>query len=50
MLLQDHSRLKEELTEVKEALVKEKALNAMHHEDLLSNISALTAKFSSPPP
>jgi len=50
VLLQDQSRLKDELTEVKAALAEEKALNATHHEDLLSILSALTAKFSSSPP
>jgi len=49
-LLQDQNRLKEEIFEVKQVLTEEKALNAKHNEDLLSAISALTAKFVSPPP
>ena len=49
-LLQDQNRLKDELTEVKEVLAEEKALNAKRHEDLLSVLSALTAKLSFPPP
>ena len=49
-LLQDQPRLKDELSEVKQVLSKEKALNAKRHQDLLSMLSALTAKFSSPPP
>jgi len=47
-LLQDQSRLKTELTEVKGALAKEKALNANCHEDLLTLLSALSAKLSPP--
>ena len=50
MLLQDQLRLKDELTKVKETLTEEKALNAKHHADLLSILSALTTKFSSPLP
>ena len=49
-LLQDHSQLKIELTEVKKALGEEKAQNAKHHEDLLALLSALSAKLSPPPP
>jgi len=49
-LLQDQNRLKDELSKVKEVLAEEKPLNAKRHEDLLSILSALTAKFSSPPP
>jgi len=49
-LLQDQSRLKTELTEVKEALAKEKAQHAKRHEDLLALLSALSAKLSPPPP
>jgi len=41
VLLQDQSRLNDELTEVKEALAEEKVLNAKRHEDLLSILSAL---------
>jgi len=50
VLLHDQSRLNDELTEVKAALVEEKALNATCHEDLMFILSTLTAKFSSPPP
>ena len=50
MLLQDQLRLKDELTEVKKALAEEKDLNSTRHEDLLSILSTLTAKFTSPPP
>jgi len=49
-VLQDHSRLKSELTEVKEALAEKKALNAKRHEDLLALLSALSAKLSPPAP
>jgi len=49
-LLQDQNQLKDEISEVKEALAEEKALNAKRHEDLLSAFSALTAKLSFPPP
>ena len=48
-LLQDQSWLKDELSEVSQALSKEKALNANRHEDLLNAISALTTKLSSHP-
>jgi len=47
-ILQDQSRLKYELTEVKKALAEEKALNAKRHEDLLALLSALSAKLSPP--
>jgi len=47
-LVQDQLLLKGEISEVKQALAKEKALNAKRHEDLLSAIAALTAKFTSP--
>jgi len=49
-LLQDQNWLKEEVSEVKQALTEEKALNTKHHEDLLNPISGLTAKFVSPSP
>jgi len=49
-LLEDQTRLKEEIYEVKQALTEEKALNAKHHEDLFNAISALTTKFATPPP
>ena len=49
-LLQDQSRLKTELTEVKGALVKDKALNSKGHEDLLALLSAPLAKLSPPAP
>jgi len=48
-LLQDQNRLKDEISDVKAALVEEKVLNAKRHEDLLSAITALTAQLSSPP-
>jgi len=47
-LLQDQILLKGETAEVKQALTEEKALNAKHHKDLLSVISVITVKFSSP--
>jgi len=46
----DQIHLKGEITEVKQALTEEKALNAKRHVDLLNAISALTAKFASLPP
>ena len=49
-LLQDQSRLKTELTEVKGALAEEMALNAKRHEDLLAILSTLSAKLSPPAP
>ena len=49
-LLLDQNRLKTELTEVRAALAEEKALNAKRHEALMSILSILIAKFSSPPP
>jgi len=42
--------LKTELAEVKAALAEVEALNAKHHEALMSILSVLAAKFSSPPP
>ena len=45
-LVQDQILLKGEISEVKQALAEEKALNAKHHEDLLRVISTLTAKFT----
>ena len=48
-LLQDQITLKGEISEVKHVLTEEKALNAKRHEDLLSALLALTAKFSPPP-
>jgi len=39
--------LKTELVEVKAALAEEKALNTKRHEDLMSILSTLSAKFSS---
>jgi len=45
-LLQDQSRLKTELIEVKGALVEEKALNTKRLEDLLALLSTLSAKLS----
>jgi len=49
-LLQDQSRLKIELTEVKGALAEEKALNTKRHEDLLALLFVLLAKLSPPAP
>jgi len=49
-LLQDQSRLKTELTEVKGALSEEKALNSKGHEDLFALLSAPSAKLSPPAP
>jgi len=49
-LLLDQSRLKTELAEVNAALAEEKVLNAKCHEALMSILSIVTAKFSSPPP
>ena len=48
-LLQDQSRLKTELSEVKETLAEEKAQNAKCYEDLLALLSGLSAKLSPPP-
>jgi len=47
-LLQDQITLKGEIGEVKQALTEKNALNDKCHEDLLSALLALTAKF--PPP
>ena len=49
-LLLDQSRLKTELAEVKAALAEKKVLNVKRHQDLMSILSILTAKFSSPSP
>jgi len=48
-LLQDQITLKRKIAEVKQALTKKKALNAKRHEDLLSALLTLTAKFPPPP-
>ena len=48
-LLQEQITLKGEITEVKQALTEEKALNAKRHEDLLSVLLNLIAKFPPPP-
>jgi len=48
-LLQDQITLKGEIAEAKQVLTKEKTLNAKCHEDLLSVLLALTAKFLPPP-
>ena len=45
-LVQDHTRLKTELTAVKEELAVEREQNAKRHDDLLSLLSALSAKLS----
>ena len=47
-LVQDQNLLKGEISEVKQALTEAMALNAKHHEDLLSAIFALTGKFTFP--
>ena len=49
-VLSDQVKLKSELTEVKDALLEEKALNAKRYEDLLALLSALSAKFTPPAP
>jgi len=49
-LLLDQSLLKTKLAEVKAALAEEKVLNAKRHEHLMSILSTLSAKLSSPPP
>ena len=48
-LSQDQITLKGEMAEVKQALTEENALNAKHHENLLSALLVLTAKFPPPP-
>ena len=48
--LEENSRLSAELTAVKAALDEEKALNAKRHEDILTLLSSLSAKFSPPAP
>jgi len=45
--LEENSRLSAELTAVKAGLDEEKALNAKRHEDILTLLSSLSAKFSS---
>jgi len=47
-ILHDQAKLKSELSEVKDALAEEKALNAKRHEDLLALLSALSAKLTPP--
>ena len=47
-LVQDQNLLKGEISKMKQALVEEKSLNVKRHEDLLSAISALTAKSTYP--
>jgi len=46
--MQDQLSLKGEIADIKKALTEEKELNAKRHKDLLSAISTLMAKFSSP--
>ena len=48
-LLQDQITLKEEIVKTKQVLTEEKTLNAKRHEDLLSALLALIAKFPPPP-
>ena len=47
-LMHDQLSLKGEIADMKRTLAEERELNAKRHEDLMSTISALTAKFSSP--
>jgi len=47
-ILHDQVKLKSKLSEVKEALAEEKALNTKWHEDLLALLSALSAKLTPP--
>ena len=47
-ILHDQAKLKSELSEVKDALAEEKALNAKRHEDLLALLYALFAKLTLP--
>jgi len=48
-LLQDEITLKGEIAEAKQVLTEEKTLNAKRHENLLSALLALIAKFPPPP-
>jgi len=50
VLLQDNTTLKTEVTVVKEELAAEREQNAKRHDDLLSLLSALSAKLSPPTP
>jgi len=45
-VLHDHAKLKSELSDVKDAMAKEKALNTKQHKDLLALLSALSAKLT----
>jgi len=47
-VLHDQVKMKSELSKVKEALAKEKALNAKRREDLLALLSALSTKLTPP--
>jgi len=47
-VLYDQAKLKTELSEVKEALAEEKALNAKRNKDLLALLSALSAMLTPP--
>jgi len=47
-VLSDQAKLKSELSEVKDALAEEKALNAKRNEDLLMLLSALSSKLTPP--
>jgi len=49
-LLQDNTRLKSELIAGNEELATEREQNAKRHDDLLSLLSALSAKLSPPTP
>jgi len=47
-ILHDQAKLKSELSEVKNALAEEKALNVKRHEDLLALLSAVSANLTPP--
>ena len=49
-LQQEQQRLQDEITTMKGVLQKEKELSTKRHEDLLANLTALTAKLSPPAP
>jgi len=47
-VMHDHAKPKSKLSEVKDALAEEKALNAKRYEDLLALLSTLSAKLNPP--
>lgn len=49
-VIHEQAKLKTELSAVKEASTEEKALNAKRHHDLLTLLSALSAKLTPPKP